>query len=129
MATHYLYTAWITLGVSLHLHGNAMRVGRARRTFDVPAPTTHGPEGFERAYRVQMNTIEAAVAFLPAMWICATWFGDGAAALCGLGWLASRIAYAHAYTRHPRWRLPAYATTVGSLLAAVVLAAAGLITG
>ena len=43
----------------------AILVGRARGTHGVPAPATSGHEIFDRAFRVQMNTLEQLVAFLP----------------------------------------------------------------
>jgi hypothetical protein len=40
--------------------------GQARRESGLKAPTMTGHEGFERMHRVQMNTLETLVAFLPA---------------------------------------------------------------
>jgi len=42
-------------------------VGKARGTYKVPAPATTGNEVFERYFRVQMNTLELLVMFVPAM--------------------------------------------------------------
>jgi glutathione S-transferase len=45
--------------------------GRAREKYGIKAPSVTGHENFERAYRVQMNTVEQMVFFLPALWLCA----------------------------------------------------------
>ena len=44
-------------------------VGRARLRYHVKAPAVTGDENFERAYRVQMNTLEQLIIFLPALLI------------------------------------------------------------
>jgi hypothetical protein len=41
-------------------------VGRARETYGIKAPATTGNEMFERYYRVQMNTLEQLIIFIPA---------------------------------------------------------------
>jgi Tfp pilus assembly protein PilE len=43
-----------------------MLVGKARTTYGVHAPAVSGHAMFERYYRVQMNTLEVMVVFLPA---------------------------------------------------------------
>ena len=44
-------------------------VGRARGRFGIKAPSVTGAPEFERAFRVQQNTIEQLVVFLPALWL------------------------------------------------------------
>ena len=56
------------------LWGTMIYVGHTRRKFAIKAPATSGHPGFERAYRVQMNTLEGSVMFLPALWL-ATHYG------------------------------------------------------
>ena len=74
-----------------------IQVGRARTKYKVAAPAITGDPAFERAYRVQMNTLEQLVAFLPAMWIYA-WYGNPrwAAVACAV-WIVGRIIYAFGY--------------------------------
>ena len=43
-------------------------VGRARRTYGVEAPATTGVH-FERYFRVHVNTLEALIVFIPAVWL------------------------------------------------------------
>ena len=42
--------------------------GQARARSGVAAPATTGDGEFERYFRVQQNTLEQLIVFLPAMW-------------------------------------------------------------
>jgi glutathione S-transferase len=91
-----VYTAAATLlALLLHLV-LTMRVGRARARYGIKAPAVTGNEHFERAYRIQMNTVEQMVFFLPALWLCAVLLSDIAAAVGGLIWVIGRAVYAAA---------------------------------
>ena len=46
-------------------------VAFARAKYKVVAPAVSGNPDFERIFRVQMNTLEQLVAFLPALWLFA----------------------------------------------------------
>jgi glutathione S-transferase len=74
------------------------RVGQARVKFKVKAPATTGNPDFERAFRVQMNTLEWMPIFLPALYLAAIYVSDIAAALVGVVWIAGRVLYMHGYT-------------------------------
>src|SRR5690349_1230384 len=47
----------------------SINVGRARAVYKVPAPLTSGNPDFERRLRVQQNTLEQLIIFLPSLWI------------------------------------------------------------
>ena len=49
--------------------GTFINAGRMRHRFDVKAPSVTGPPEFERALRVQQNTLEQIVWFLPSLWL------------------------------------------------------------
>ena len=53
---YQMYTAAVTVPALLYLIVS-LNVGEARRKYKVRAPATTGDEHFERAYRVQMNTL------------------------------------------------------------------------
>jgi glutathione S-transferase len=96
-----IFTAWATLavlGVYFWTWGNA---ARARIQFKVPAPSMDGPEGFLRAHRVQMNTLEMLPLVLVPLWLCAMFLGDVWAAAGGLVWCVGRILYGLGYYRDP----------------------------
>ncbi len=97
-------TALVTLLVLLLMFATAFNVGRARGRYGVKAPAVTGHEMFERAYRVQMNTLESAAVMLPALWLYAGFIGDRGAAVMGLVWLIARVWYALAYQRDPAKR-------------------------
>jgi glutathione S-transferase len=116
-----LYTAAVTLLALLLyavLFGN---VGRTRAKTGVKAPAVTGNPQFERAYRVQMNTLEQMMFFLPSMWLYALLLNDIGAAVGGLIWIAARIHYAVSYLRDPEARGP------GAMVS--VLASFGLFIG
>jgi glutathione S-transferase len=100
----YLYTAAATLLTLVMHQGVTMMVGKARARYGVKAPAIIGNEHFERAYRVQMNTIEQMVFFLPAMWLCAVLLSDIAAAVGGVIWVIGRVIYAVSYVNDPATR-------------------------
>lgn len=81
-----------------------LRVGQARAKFGVAAPATVGHPEFERHFRVQANTLEGLVVFLPSLWIFAFYWGQTVATVIGLVWIAGRIVYMLAYVRDPAAR-------------------------
>jgi len=108
----YPYTAFVTLLVLLLYFVLAGNAGRARAKYGVMAPAVTGNEMFERAYRVQMNTLEQMVFFLPAMWLYAIFLTDIGGAVSGLLWVAARSFYAVSYMRDPKTRGPGALGTV-----------------
>ncbi len=102
--TAYPLTAAATLLIVLLMFGTATNVGLAREKYGVKAPATTGNEYFERAYRVQLNTMEWALVFLPTLWIFAAFIGDMHALIAALVGLAGRVIYALSYQRDPQRR-------------------------
>ena len=78
--------------------------GKARAECGLLAPAVVGDESFERAYRVQMNTLEQMVITIPAMWICANFFMPVVAAILGLAFVIGRILYRMSYVKDPASR-------------------------
>lgn len=116
-------SALITLWVVLLMFATAANVGMARKRYQVSAPATSGHPMFERAYRIQMNTLEWAVMTLPCLWLCAAFVSDGWAAGLGGVWLMGRIWYAISYQRDPASRGP------GFMMASLAFGALGLAAG
>jgi len=98
-------------------------VAAARGRFKVPAPATTGHATFERIYRVQQNTLEQLILFLPALWLFALFVSDRIGAALGLVWLLGRILYATGYYRDAARRGPGF---VIAAIAAVTLLIGGL---
>lgn len=97
----YPLTSLITLLVVLLMFITSVIVGKARVKYDIKAPATSGHEMFDRAYRVQMNTLEAAALMLPSLWIYAVFNGETGAFVMGVIWLVGRAWYAQAYLADP----------------------------
>ena len=91
--------ALVTLGVVVLMFMLAANVGRARGKYGIAAPATTGNPDFERVYRVQMNTVENAMMFLPSFWIFAAFVSEIWATAIGVVWLASRVWYSIAYAQ------------------------------
>jgi uncharacterized MAPEG superfamily protein len=79
-------------------------VGGARGRYGVKAPATTGHETFERYYRVQMNTLELLVVFLPALPLFAYYVSVRWAAVLGLVYVVGRFVYFFAYVKDPARR-------------------------
>jgi uncharacterized membrane protein YecN with MAPEG domain len=88
------------------------RTGRARGVHGVPAPATTGHPEFERTLRVQENTIEQLVIFLPALFLFAHYASAAWAAALGIVFVIGRALYAWAYVRDPARRGPGFLLTI-----------------
>lgn len=102
-------------------------VGRARVKYKVPPPQMTGDPNFERVVRVQQNTLEQVVFFLPTLWLFSFYVSPLWGAGIGAIWLVGRIAYAWGYYQAAEKRTIGFAI---SLLSAAVLllgAIAGII--
>src|SRR6266542_3103028 len=87
-------------------------VSSARSKYGVKAPATTGHELFERAFRVQMNTLEQLIAFLPALLIAGLYWSNPIIAGIGVVYLAGRFLYGHQYVADPAKRGPGFLLTV-----------------
>lgn len=96
--------ALITLATALLLFACAWYVGACRAHYKIAAPATTGHPQFDIAFRIQMNTLENAVAFLPVLWVFALSLSPLWATVLGTAWLIGRVWYAIAYARAPRSR-------------------------
>jgi hypothetical protein len=121
------FMAWVeivTLLAVIQLLAFGFLVGKARVQFKVAAPATTGNEIFERYFRVQMNTLETLVVFLPALWIAALYWWPPLMAAIGVVYLIGRQMYLASYVRDPAKRSAGYGL---SFLPTAVLAVLGLI--
>jgi len=105
----------------------AALVGRARVKYGVKAPATSGHEVFERFYRVQMNTLELLVAFLPAMWLAARYWSPTLVSGIGAIYLVGRFVYFRAYTRQPSSRSLGFNLSLGPTILMLLVALVGAV--
>jgi glutathione S-transferase len=74
-------------------------VARARTRYHVPAPATTGNADFERYFRVQANTLEQLIIFLPAIVLFAHYVSAYLAAALGALFVIGRAVYFQGYTK------------------------------
>jgi glutathione S-transferase len=99
------------------------KVGQARGRYGVKAPATAGNEVFERQFRVQQNTLEQLIVFLPGLYLFGHYWNPIVAALLGVIYLIGREVYAAAYVKDPAKREVGYGMT---FLPTVILVLGGL---
>lgn len=114
----YHLTALATCLAVLLYFFTSVRVARARVAYGVRLPAISGHPDFERAFRVQMNTLEWMPIFLPSLWLFAIYIGDTSAAALGLIWIVGRLLYMVGYMRAVEKRRPGFAVQA---LACIVL--------
>jgi uncharacterized MAPEG superfamily protein len=99
------------------------KVGKARGRYGIKAPAITGNEIFERHFRVQQNTLEQLIVFLPGLYLFSHYFSPRVAASLGLVYLVGREIYAVTYVKDPAKRSLGYALT---FLPTVILTIGGL---
>jgi glutathione S-transferase len=114
--------AVVTLAAVITYQGTAMAVGQARVKHKVMPPATTGPEPFECALRVQQNTLEQLVFFLPVFWLASLMASETWASLLGFIWVGGRVAYGVGYRLAPGQRGPGFGISFLSSIALLVMA-------
>ncbi|MCA1931184.1 MAPEG family protein [Rheinheimera sp.] len=125
MALHL--PAIVTLLALLLFIYSFLAVGMARKKYGVAAPATTGHAAFEVVYRVQMNTLEQLVLFLPALWLFSEYVSPLWAGLLGLVWLVGRVLYSVSYVQDPKSRGPGFIISFMTALVLMIGAAVGIV--
>ena len=119
------YVEIITALVVLQYLFFIVLAGRARGRYGVKAPAVTGHEGFERVYRVQMNTLELMVALIPSMLIAARFWPAEWVAGVGVVYLIGRFIYWRAYVGNPSSRGLGFGLSMLPVLVLLLMAFAG----
>jgi glutathione S-transferase len=94
-----------------------INVGRARAKYKVPVPQMTGDPDFERVLRVQQNTLEQIIFFLPLLWLFSYFVNPLWGAGFGVIWIIGRIIYAWGYYQATEKRGPGFAISSLSSMA------------
>ncbi len=121
------YVNIVTILAVLQFIVFGFKVGSARERFGVKAPAISGNENFERYFRVQQNTLEQLVAFLPGIYLFGHYWNPLWAAGLGVVFLIGREMYSMGYVKDPAKRgagfgvsaLPVVVLLVGALIGAI----------
>jgi glutathione S-transferase len=108
-------------------------VARARTRYHVAAPAVSGHAVFERYFRVQMNTLEQLIVFVPAALLFARYVNAYTAAALGALFIIGRAVYFRGYVHAPEGRhigfvlsaVPNVALLIGGILGALRALAVG----
>ncbi len=106
----------------------SLLVGRARIRCNVQAPAITGHPIFERYFRVQQNTLEQLIVFVPSVWLFGLYVSTLWAAVLGVVFIAGRALYLTGYVADPRKRsagfglsfLPNVILVIGALVGAIL---------
>ncbi len=102
--------------------------GDARRKSGLKAPAITGHDGFERMYRVQMNTLETLVAFLPALFLAGRYAPVWLVAGLGVAYLIGRTLYWRGYVADPSKRSFGFMLSMIPTMALAAIAGVGIVT-
>ena len=105
----------------------AFKVGLARGKYGVTAPATSGHEMFDRIYRVQSNTLEQLVCFLPALFVASLYWPPIYMAVIGLLYLVGRTLYWLSYVKDPGSRGTGFMMTFASTVLLILASVAGIL--
>ena len=101
-----------------------IKVGGARGKYGVRAPAVTGNEIFERCFRVQQNTLEQLVVFIPGLYLFGRYVNPLVAAGLGVVYLIGREIYSATYVKDPEKRSLGFGLTA---FPCVILLLGGLI--
>ena len=102
------------------------KTGFMRGKYKVDAPKCSGDETWERLFRVQQNTMEQIIIYIPGMLAFAHFVSPTWVLLPGVLYLIGRQLYSHLYVKDPASRGPGMILTFFSNIALVLGSLIGL---
>ena len=122
------YATLIVLLALLQYLWFSVRVGAARGKYNINAPACSGDEAWERIFRVQQNTMEQLIIFIPATYAFAFFASPLWALILGVVFIIGRFLYAAEYVKDPKTRvlgmvltmLPSFVLVLGALIGLVI---------
>jgi len=124
-----LSTALVTILAIILYFFMGMKVSQMRSKHNIKAPATTGAPEFDRAFRVQMNTLEHLPVFIPLMWLAAIYFSPFPWVVPALGvvWVIGRAMYMDGYLKAPDKRGPGFGISSVAEILLLLLALVGVI--
>jgi len=124
-----LLSAAVTILSVLFVFYTGMVVAQMRGKHKIDAPAVTGNPEFERAYRVQVNTLEQFVIFLPLLWLATSYFAmlPWLPAVVGLIWVIGRFLYMQGYIAEAGKRGTGFLITVTASGALLILSIIGIV--
>lgn len=122
------FVALIVLLILIQYFVFTMMCGAARAKSGIEAPACTGDETFERALRVQQNTLEQLILVLPSIFLCAVYFRTDVAAICGAIFFVARFIYRAGYMSDPKKRGPGMGIGMLATVVLVLTSAWGVIS-
>jgi uncharacterized membrane protein YecN with MAPEG domain len=104
------------------------KVGGSRAKFDIKAPACDGNDNFERIFRVQQNTLEQLIIFIPALIAFSYYVSPIWGPCIGIIYLLGRFVYCFSYISDPAKRGPGMLLTfipnailvIGTIIGAIL---------
>jgi len=123
-----LSTALVTILAIVVYFITGVRAGQMREKHGIKAPATSGHPMFDRAFRVQMNTLEHLPVLIPLLWLTTFFFAPFpmAAPALGVVWIIGRVLYMNTYMSDPEKRGPGFGISALAELLLLILALIGI---
>ncbi len=122
-----IYPSLVTVSALAVYFIITLNVGRARFKYKVLPPATTGDPNFERALRVQQNTLEQMIFFLPLLWLFCFYINPIWGSAIGVFWIVGRILYAWGYYQAAEKRMIGFALASLSSLTLLIGSLVGII--
>ena len=111
--------AIVTVLALMQFYWFGLQVGQMRVRHGIKAPAISGHPEFERMERVQQNTMEQLVLFVPALWMFGYLVNPLWGAGMGVVFIIGRFVYRFAYVKDPSTRSAGF--TIGIIPTTVML--------
>jgi glutathione S-transferase len=112
-----LWPSLITVSALILYFVVTINVGRARFKHKVSPPQMTGNPDFERVLRVQQNTLEQMILFLPSLWLFSQFISPIWGAAIGAVWIIGRILFAWGYYQAAEKRAAGFGISTLAILA------------
>ncbi len=122
-----LWPSLVTVASLLMYFVVTINVGRARAKYKIMPPQMTGDQNFERVVRVQQNTLEQLILFLPSLWLFSLFVSPVWGAGIGAIWVLGRILFAWGYYQAAEKRTLGFGISYLSTIALLIGALLGII--